>query len=59
MIQESIIWARLNSYSRDLLKETSQLQITQKIRVDLLENREKEIPSSVLQVQGPSQYRHG
>lgn len=43
MIQESIIWGRLNSYSRDLLKENNQLQITWdlKIRVDLLENREE------------------
>ena len=44
MIQESIVQGRLNSYSRDFLKENNQLQeITRdlKIRVDLLENREK------------------
>lgn len=43
MIQESIIWGKLNSYSRDLLKENNWLQeITQdlKFRVDLLANRE-------------------
>lgn len=42
-IQESIIWGKLNSYSRDLLKENNCLQeITQdlKLRVDLLANRE-------------------
>lgn len=43
MIQESIIWAKLNSYSRDLLKENNWSQeITQdlKFQVDLLANRE-------------------
>lgn len=43
MIQESIIWGKLNSYSTDLLKENNRLQeITQdlRIRVDLLANRE-------------------
>lgn len=46
MLQGSIIWDRMHSYSRDLLQENNQLQdITWdlKIQVDLLEDREKEM----------------
>lgn len=46
MLQESIIWDRMNSYSKDLLKENNHLQEVTwdlKIPVDLLENREKEV----------------
>ena len=51
MNQERIVQGRLNSYSRDFLKENNQLQeITRdlKIRVDLLENREKEMANCMV-----------
>lgn len=51
MLQESIIQGRMNSNSKDPLKENNRLQeITSdlKIQVDLLENREKETAKCVV-----------
>lgn len=31
-IEESLIWGRLNSYSRDLWKENNQLQVTRDLK---------------------------
>lgn len=51
MLQESIIWGRMNSNIRDPLKENNWLQEIMwdlKICVDLLENREKEMAKRTL-----------